>query len=310
VLTVADIRAVGPKTWNGWKAQLLRDAYNRTEEYLSGGLLFAGREREIDKVLGELKGKLADWPAEDIEAHLERGHPGYWLSFPMPILERHARLVRDAEIEGRALSVDFRVDPWEAMTEVTIYVPDRAGLVSQLAGACALTGASIVEARIFTLKNGKALDVFAIQDSEGGPFDQPTRLARLTATIERVLGAPEATLAALKTLPPHVNPKTSAFPVAPRVLIDNKASAAYTLIEITGRDRRGLVHALTAILTEQDLRIANAKISTFGHRAVDTFYVKDRFGLKVEAEPKLKAIRSALLDVLREGDQPAVTAAQ
>jgi [protein-PII] uridylyltransferase len=301
VLTVADIRAVGPKTWNGWKAQLLRDLFNRTEEYLSGGLIFAGREREVDKVLGELRAKLADWPAADIDAHLERGHPGYWLSFPAPILERHARLVREAELDGRALSVDFRVDPWESMTEVTIYVPDRVGLVSQLAGACALSGASIVEARIFTLKNGKALDVFAIQDSEGGPFDQPTRLARLTATIERVLGAPEQTLAALKTLPPHVNPKTSAFPVAPRVLVDNKASAAYTLIEITGRDRRGLVHALTSVLSEQDLRIANAKISTFGHRAVDTFYVKDRFGLKIEAEPKLKAIRAALLDVLAEG---------
>jgi [protein-PII] uridylyltransferase len=310
VLTVADIRAVGPKTWNGWKAQLLRDLYNRTEEYLSGGLIFAGREREIDKVLAELRDKLADWPAADLEAHLERGHPGYWLSFPPAILERHARLVREAELDGRPLSVDFRVDPWEAMTEVTVYVPDRVGLVSQLAGACALSGASIVEARIVTLKNGKALDVFAIQDSEGGPFDQPTRLARLTATIERVLGAPEATLAALKTLPPHVNPKTSAFPVAPRVLIDNKASAAFTLIEITGRDRRGLVHALTSVLTEQDLRIANAKISTFGHRAVDTFYVKDRFGLKVEAEPKLKAIRAALLDVLREGDQMTNTAAQ
>ncbi len=302
VLTVADIRAVGPKTWNGWKAQLLRDLYNRSEEHLSGGLIFAGREREVDGMLGELRQKLADWPSADLEAHLERGHPGYWLSFPPSILERHARLVREAELDQRRLSVDFRIDAWEAMTEVTIYVPDRVGLVSQLAGAFALSGASIVEARIFTLKNGKALDVFAIQDSEGGPFDQPTRLARLTATIERVLGAPEQTLAALKTLPPHVNPAARAFPVAPRVLIDNKASAAFTVIEITGRDRRGLVHALTAALMEQDLRIANAKISTFGHRAVDTFYVKDRFGLKVEAEPKLKAIRSALLDVLREPD--------
>ena len=125
-----------------------------------------------------------------------------------------------------------------------------------------------------------------------------------------MLEAPEQTLAVLKTLPPHVNPKTSAFPVAPRVLIDNKASAAYTLIEITGRDRRGLVHALTSVLTEQDLRIANAKISTFGHRAVDTFYVKDRFGLKIEAEAKLTATRAALLDVLREGDQVTHTAAQ
>jgi [protein-PII] uridylyltransferase len=191
------------------------------------------------------------------------------------------------------------------MTEVTIYVPDRVGLVSQLAGAFALSGANIGEARIFTLKNGMALDVFVIQDSEGGPFDQPTRLARLSATIERVLEAPEATLAALKTLPPHVNPAARAFPVAARVLIDNKASAAFTVIEITGRDRRGLVHALTAALMAQDLRIANAKISTFGHRAVDTFYVKDRFGLKIEAEPRLKAIKTALMDILKEGDVAA-----
>jgi [protein-PII] uridylyltransferase len=124
--------------------------------------------------------------------------------------------------------------------------------VSQLAGACALTGASIVEARIFTLKNGKALDVFAIQDSEGGPFDQPTRLARLTATIERVLGAPEQTLAALKTLPPHVNPKTSAFPVAPRVLIDNKPSRT------SGSQTPRFRPSATARSTHSTSRIASA----------------------------------------------------
>ena len=305
VLTVADIRAVGPKTWNGWKAQLLRDLYNRAVEYLSGGMVFAGRESQVGNVLGELRQKLADWPADEIAAHLERGHSAYWLSFPLPILERHARLIREAELDKRPLSVDFRIDAWEAMTEVTIYVPDRVGLVSQLAGAFALSGASIGEARIFTLKNGMALDVFVIQDSESGPFDQPTRLARLSATIERVLQSPEATLAALKTLPPHVNPAVRAFPVAARVLIDNKASTAFTVIEITGRDRRGLVHALTAALMAQDLRIANAKISTFGHRAVDTFYVKDRFGLKIEAEPRLKAVRAALMEVLQDAEQAA-----
>ena len=309
VLTVADIRAVGPKTWNGWKAQLLRDLYNRSVEYLSGGMVFAGRQAQVDNVLVELRQKLADWPEAEIAAHFERGHSGYWLSFPLAILERHARLIRDAELDQRPLSVDFRIDAWEAMTEVTIYVPDRVGLVSQLAGAFALSGANIGEARIFTLKNGMALDVFVIQDSEGGPFDQPTRLARLSATIERVLEAPEATLAALKTLPPHVNPAARAFPVAARVLIDNKASAAFTVIEITGRDRRGLVHALTAALMAQDLRIANAKISTFGHRAVDTFYVKDRFGLKIEAEPRLKAIKTALMDILKEGDAAAASSA-
>jgi [protein-PII] uridylyltransferase len=105
------------------------------------------------------------------------------------------------------------------------------------------------------------------------------------------------------------------------VLIDNKASATHTLIEVTGRDRRGLMHFLTRALTAQSLQISTAKISTFGHRVVDVFYVKDQFGLKVESEGRLKAIRDSLMQVLQEREadfapQPAadpksvVTAAQ
>ncbi len=304
VLTVADIRAVGPKTWNGWKAQLLRDLYNRVEEHLSGGLITAGREGAIAGQLAALRAQLPDWPEADWLAHLARGHDGYWLAIPVDALARQARLVREAVAAGRKLSVEYRVDVFRSMTEVTIHAPDRAGLFSQLAGAFALAGASIVEARIFTLKDGMALDIFTIQDSEGGAFDQPSRMARLSATIERVLVDPTRTLPALAGLPAHVNPAIRSFPVVARVLIDNKASTAHTMIEVTGRDRRGLLYYLTAALTAQNLRIANAKISTFGHRAVDTFYVKDQFGLKVEAEARLKAIREALRAVLGEGESP------
>jgi [protein-PII] uridylyltransferase len=91
--------------------------------------------------------------------------------------------------------------------------------------------------------------------------------------------------------------------VVPRVLIDNKASATNTLIEVTGRDRRGLMHFLTKALTAQNLQISTAKISTFGHRVVDVFYVKDQFGLKVEAEARLAAIRDSLLTVLQEREE-------
>jgi [protein-PII] uridylyltransferase len=195
------------------------------------------------------------------------------------------------------------------MTEVTVYAADRKGLVSQLAGAFALSGASIVDARIFTLSNGMVLDSFTIQDSEGGPFDQPSRLARLSTTIGRMLDQPQQVQAELQKLPRLANPAVAAFPVAPRVLIDNKASATHTLIEVNGRDRRGLVYHLTAALTSLNLQISNAKISTFGHRAIDSFYVKDQFGLKIEAESRLKAIREALMAVLREGESatPPVT---
>jgi [protein-PII] uridylyltransferase len=299
VLTVADIRAVGPKTWNGWKAQLLRELYNRAEELLSGGLITAGREARVEQVLKQLRAELPEWSDADFEAHVARGPAAYWLGFPLPNLVRQARLIRSAEMEHRSLSVDYTVDQWRAMTEVTIYVADWRGLVSQLAGALALSGASIVDARIFTLKNGMALDSFTVQDSNGGPFDTPARFARVAATVERVLKNPRKTLSELVNLPPG-NPAVRSFPVVPRVLIDNKASATHTLVEVTGRDRRGLMHFLTRALTAQNLQISTAKISTFGHRVVDTFYVKDQFGLKIESETRLKAIREALTQVLQE----------
>jgi len=298
-LTVADIRAVGPKTWNGWKAQLLRELYNRAEETLSGGLITEGREARVAQVLKQLRAELPDWSDADFEAHAARGPAAYWLGFPLPNLVRQARLIRSAEMEQRTLSIDYTVDQWRAMTEVTIYVADWRGLVSQLAGALALSGASIVDARIFTLKNGMALDSFTVQDSNGGPFDTPARFARVAATVERVLKNPRKTLSELVNLPPG-NPAVRSFPVVPRVLIDNKASATHTLVEVTGRDRRGLMHFLTRALTAQNLQISTAKISTFGHRVVDVFYVKDQFGLKIESESRLKAIREALTQVLQE----------
>ncbi|HVZ00402.1 MAG TPA: [protein-PII] uridylyltransferase [Dongiaceae bacterium] len=311
VLTVADIRAVGPKTWNGWKAQLLRELYNRAEETLSGGLITEGREARVAQVLKQLRAELPEWSDADFEAHAARGPAAYWLGFPLSNLVRQARLIRTAELEHRPLSIDYTVDHWRAMTEVTIYVADWRGLVSQLAGALALSGASIVDARIFTLKNGMALDSFTVQDSSGGPFDTPARFARVAATVERVLKNPRKTLAELVNLPPG-NPAVRSFPVVPRVLIDNKASATHTLIEVTGRDRRGLMHFLTRALTAQNLQISTAKISTFGHRVVDVFYVKDQFGLKIESPARLTAIRDALMQVLQEREAeiapPAVEA--
>ncbi|WP_374377268.1 [protein-PII] uridylyltransferase [Dongia sp.] len=301
VLTVADIRAVGPKTWNGWKAQLLRELYTRAQNHMMGGLNTAEEDRATS-VIGLLKKELPDWSAEDIEAHAARGHSAYWLAFPPAALGRHARLIRASESDQRPLSVEFNVDRWRSMTEVTIYTADRQGLFSQLAGAMALCGANIVDARIVTLRNGKALDTFFVQDGEAGPFDRPARLAKLTATITRVLEAPESTLAQLNDLPPLVNPAARTFPVIPRVLIDNKASATHTVVEVNGRDRRGLLYYLTATLTKLNLQISSAKVSTFGHRAVDVFYVKDQFGLKVESEARLKALHSTMMAVLAEAE--------
>ena len=298
VLTVADIRAVGPRTWNNWKATLLRELYWRAEEKLSGGLGAGAAETRVAAATKALAEALADWPAGEIERHIARGHPAYWLAFDGEALARQARLVRQAERDQAPLAIDTRVEIGRASTEVTIYVKDRLGLFSVLSGAFALAGADIVDARIVTLSNGMALDSFTIQDA-GGAFERADKLARLATIIEHAIDAPADAGEVVLPAPPWAS-RFEVFTVAPRVLVDNKASAGHTVIEVNGRDRKGLLYRLTRAIADLKLQIASAKISTFGARAVDVFYVKDQFGLKIEDEKRLKAIRERLLGALVE----------
>jgi [protein-PII] uridylyltransferase len=180
---------------------------------------------------------------------------------------------------------------------MTVYTADHAGLFAKIAGAIAVAGGNIVNARIFTLANGMALDSFWVQDTAGSAFDRPDKLAKLSAIVERSLAGrlwPQEVAAASRSALARLN----LFEVQPRVLIDNKASATNTVIEVNGRDRPGLLYALTRALTDLNLQIHSAKISTYGERVVDAFYVKDVFGLKIEHEQKLKKIHEHLLDVL------------
>ncbi|HVA15548.1 MAG TPA: [protein-PII] uridylyltransferase [Stellaceae bacterium] len=305
ILTVADIRAVGPKVWNGWKAALLRELYHRAFELMSGGIDATAREERVRLAQEAAKRLLPDFSAAEIESFLAKGYPFYWLSFDAETQARHARLVREAERSEAPLTVDTRVDVGRAVTEVTLYTADHPGLFSRITAALALAGANIVDAKIHTMSNGMALDTFWVQDREGGAFDQPQKLAKLSVMFENVLMGrlrAHADLAA----PEKVPSRTRIFTVPPRVLIDNKASGAHTVIEVNGRDRPGLLYEVTRALTQLNLQISSAKISTYGEKVVDVFYVKDLFGHKVEHEKRLADIRERLAMAL--GD-PAERAA-
>ena len=184
VLTVCDIRAVGPNVWNGWKAALLRQLYNAAERVLSGGTLSGGRVERAKAVQAEVGQRLDGWSEAEKEEHFARGYAPYWLSFPTDTLVRQAELVRRAERDRQPLAIEHRIQADRSVTEITIYTLDTHGLFARLAGAMAISGANIVDAKIFTLANGMALDTFWIQDLEGKPFDGPQRLARLAARVE------------------------------------------------------------------------------------------------------------------------------
>ena len=306
VLTVADMRAVSAKVWNGWKATLLRELYARVADVLAGGLATTERDVRVAHAKEAVRPLLPEGPAT--EFYLGLGYASYWLSFDPETHARHARLISDAEARGAPLTVDTQPLPARAVTEITIYTADHAGLFSRIAGALAVAGASIVDARIHTLTNGNALDTFWVQDASGGAFDAPHRLARLHVLIDQALSGrlalPEEIRRASKSL---LGGRMRTILVPPRVVVDNRASNAHTVLEVNGRDRPGLLHDVTAAISEQGLQIASAHVTTYGVRAVDVFYVKDVFGLKVENERKLASLRHALLAALATPEEPRPT---
>ena len=303
VLTVADIRAVGPKVWNGWKAALLRELYHQAIEVISGGLSGEGRESRAAAAQAAARRLLPDFSEPEFATFVSRGYPYYWLSFDALTHARHARLMREAEASGAPLTVEKRVDPYRSVTEITLYTADHPGLFSRIAGALAVSGANIVDAKIMTMSNGMALDTFWVQDSAGSAFDRPDKLAKLAVVFENVLTGdlkPHRELARPSAYPS----RTQVFTVTPRVLLDNKASGSHTVIEVNGRDRPGLLFELTRALTGLNLQVSSAKISTYGEKVVDVFYVKNLFGHKVEHPAKLAEIRRTLEVVLAKGHEP------
>ncbi|MCX7374902.1 MAG: [protein-PII] uridylyltransferase, partial [Alphaproteobacteria bacterium] len=299
VLTVADMRAVGPKVWNGWKATLLREVYWRVSEVLAGGLTVPERDVRVARAkeaVGEALVSQA-WAQGDIERFLALGYPGYWLSFDPDTHARHAAIIREAEASQAPLTVRSNVLRARAVTEVTVYAIDHPGLFSRISGALSVGGATIVDARIHTLTNGMALDTFWVQDASGGPLDAPHRLAKLSVLIEQALNGRLKLAQEIRKVR-REPARLRAVTVPPRVVVDNHASNTHTVIEVNGRDRPGLLHDVTAAISGQGLQIASAHITTYGVRAVDVFYVKDVFGLKIDNERKLAPLREALLDAL------------
>jgi [protein-PII] uridylyltransferase len=298
VLTAADIRAVGPQVWNGWKGQLLRELYHEAEAVMQSGDIGGRRRARIEAAKAALRAALPSWSDEDFAAYADRHDPRYWLGFGTDTLVRHAGAIAAADWVGRTLTLDFHVDGFRARTEVLLYAADHPGLFMKLAGALAVSGASIVDAHLFTTVDGMAVDSLGIQDAESrGAVEEPARLARIRLNVERAFAGEldiDAALEGRRTLPRRAD----VFTVQPRVLIDNRASRTHSLIEVNGRDRPGLLYELTRELKALGLSIASAHIATYGERAVDVFYVKDVFGLKITHGAKIRRIRTRLLDVL------------
>ena len=305
VLTVADIKAVGPGVWNGWKGQLLRTLYYETELVLTGGHSAVERKARVAMKQDELRRRLSDWSTEERDAYVARHYPAYWIKVDPDEQEKHARFLREAEAAGRTTATIVETDKFRGVTELTVLAPDHPRLLAIVTGACAAAGGNIVDAQIFTTSDGLVLDTISVSRAFDRDDDELRRAERIAAAIERALKGEIkiADLVAQRRAPP---PRGQTFQVEPEVVIDNVLSARHTVLEVSGLDRPGLLYDLTTAIGKLNLNIASAHIATFGEKAVDVFYVTDLTHAKIVTTGRQLTIRKALIDVFKfEGEKPA-----
>lgn len=316
VLTVVDIRAVGPGVWNGWKGQLLRDLYRPTEEMMLLGHATRGRNERVDAQKLMLSTALKDWKKSDFKKYFNRFNDAYWIAEEKDTLIQNARLIKHIDKKKHILGVTARIETFQDITNVAVYAQDHPGMFARIVGALGVGGATIMGAKVHTTKDGMALDNFTVQDLEGHAYGSRQQLNQLEETILMTLKGvvrPKERLKEKRVF----GPKDETFEVEPVVLIDNKASNWSTVIEVNAKDRPGLLYDLAYALYGLKLSIQSAHISTIGERAIDVFYVRDLIGQKVTNKVRLRNFEDKLLKASRgesifpkrkaAGDKPGAT---
>jgi [protein-PII] uridylyltransferase len=297
LLTVADIRAVGPGTWNGWKGQLLRTLYYETEPLVAGGHTKVERRARVAEAEEALRAELSATPSTELDAYVTRFSPDYWLRTDTAKQVAHWRLVKQAEASGQTVATDFVSDAFNAITEVTVYAPNHPRLLALFAGACAANGANIRGAHITTTRDGYALDTFLFAREFPNDEDEARRARRIGETMIKLLKGEERAKSVL-TKRRFSPSRIDAFSVEPEVIINNALSDQFTVIEVAGRDRTGLLYDLTTALSDLSLDISSAHITTYGEKAVDVFYVTDLTNKKIDSAARQATIAERLERVL------------
>ena len=281
----------------------MRTLYHETEPLVAGGHTQIPRSERIEQAQAALRNALSDWPVREVNAFIDRHYANYWLRTDLGTQITHAQVVRDAMRSHSKLATTAKTDSFTAITELTIFAPNHARLLALFAGSCAAAGANIAGAHITTTRDGYALDTFLLNREFQEDEDELRRADRISNTIQRLLNGQDR-LPALLQRRRTSGRGGSAFTVQPEVVINNGLSERLTVVEVSGRDRPGLLYELTSALSDLSLDIASAHITTFGEKAVDVFYVTDLTGKQIVSEARQSTIRARLQSILA-GDERA-----
>lgn len=289
LVAVADSRATGPDVWSAWKAQLMRSLYERVLAVLDeeGSRSFDSQQR-LERAQTALEDRFT---ADEVAAHANQIEPGYLLSTTPEAIGDHLELVADARTNG----VGVRRDDLDGMDRLTIVCEDRPGLLQSFAGTLAAHQANVLGGVAYTRDDGIAIEVWHVSDALGHGIDD-RRWARILEAIPAVYDASFP-------LDERIEQMRRSYPAPPATLkptvhVENTASDAYSVVEVTAQDRPGLLHTITRVLSDLDIDIHLAKMDTLGPEVFDAFYVRRKNGRRIEDRDEIERLEARVLDAI------------
>jgi [protein-PII] uridylyltransferase len=297
LITVADMLAVGPTIWNPWRNALLRELYARSEKAL--GTPLRQLEQELLGAAQETCHRLLEAAAPAIRQQFdERVTPQWLLGMPEDGMAPALKLLaRHWQSQEATISFDYEIHQFAAHTRLYFCLSDIAHLLEYLCGVMVLSRANITGCRSYTLKDGTVCMLMEIQDAAGAAFTDEKALKDMVPLLQRIINHEvwlDDVLEHWKR--PKSGPRRGTPP--PQIHLDNHVSEQCSVLEIQAGDRPGLLYDIAQVVSQNGLNIITTHISTWGDRAVDVLYVKDRFGLKLEHAAKTDKLRVELLNRL------------
>ncbi len=286
LLTFADIKAVGPEAWTSWKNTLLIELFLKTSHFFERDAI-TGPFLKRDEMIKKLRESLSEEIISEYAEHL----PDRYLScYSMEEIAHHIEMARSVEKEF--LLVEWEIEK-EAHAKVTVCTKDRYGLFSKMTGSMFLNRLNILEAQIHTWENGFALDTFWVEDITK---DIERRLQQFRKDLKEILSGNVPLKDFLSKRNESNGIKQKVIPrVSGEVKINNQDSDFYTIVEVIGEDRLGILYEVTQALTDHGCDIHFARISTLGNRIVDVFYIQDEWGEKIVERQKIEHLKQTLL---------------
>ena len=312
VLTFADAQATSDKLWNGFKDALLWTLYHKTMTQLAGGTDFIRAEEKQRELLGEEVRKMIprSFQGDEVQAHFANLPPRYFLIHSarevfadMALVHRFMHMQIAADDKALAPVISWHNEPDRGYTSVKVCTWDRAGLFSTVSGSLSAAGLNILSAQIFSRIDGIVLDTFFVTEVHGGGLVGREARERFEEILLKTLTGGPVEFQTLIARQKVVRPLYQGLPgqrIKTRILFDNSTSEDRTVIDVETEDHLGLLYAISGVLTTLGLDIALAKISTEKGAAVDTFYVRDADGLKVESAERQREIAESLYEALKE----------